>query len=159
MARMKTFFIYFLLIVGFFVFSQIMIYFALNGTYKYKNVDVKSSIPIEAEVKATSIDGVAKGKIYNNTENAIENKYVKVACYSKNDTLMGTKYIKIDKKEAKEEKEFEVRFNFNKVDRAEIALVEEQALTDNGVTEEQKISDSERGLAAVIGALILLYFI
>ena len=105
MARMKTFFIYFLLIVLFFIFSQIMIYIAINTTFQYKNIEIKTNIPMEVEVQATSINGYAKGKVINNEENEILNKYIKVECYSKHDTLMGTKYIKIDKIGAKEEKE------------------------------------------------------
>lgn len=159
MPTHKKFFIYFLLIVAFFIFSQIMIHVALNTSYEYKSVKIVSQIPITATVEATSINGIAKGKVRNNTETILENKYVKIDCYSKHDVLMGTKYVKIDKINANEEKEFEVRFNFNKVDKAVIDIVEEQALTDNGITQEQTSSDPQRGLAAMIGALILLYFI
>lgn len=159
MPTHKKFFIYFLLIVAFFIFSQIIIHFAISTTYGYKSVDIKSSIPVSAEVQATSINGFAKVKVKNNTENAIENKYIKIACYSRNNTLMGTKYIKIDKIEAKDEKEFEVRFNFNKVEKAIIDIVEEQALTDEAVPQEATESDPQRGLAALIGAVLILYFI
>lgn len=159
MARMKTFFIYFLLVVAFFIFSQIMIYIAINTTFQHKNIEIKTTIPMEVEVQATSINGFAKGKIINNTENEIQNKYIKIECYSKHDTLMGTKYIKIDKIGAKEEKEFEVHFNFNKVDKAVIDIVDEKALEEQNIKEEEKTSDPERGLATMLAALILLYFI
>ena len=96
MARMKTFFIYFLLVVAFFIFSQVMIYIAINATFQYKNIEIKTTIPMEVEVQATSVNGFAKGKIINNTESEIQNKYIKIECYSKYDTLMGTKYIEID---------------------------------------------------------------
>ena len=71
---------------------------------------------------------------------------------------MGTKYIEIDKIGAKEEKEFEVHFNFNKVDKAVIDIVEEKELENKNIKEE-KMSDPQRGLAAMLAALILLYFI
>ena len=156
MARMKTFFIYFLLVVLFFIFSQVMIYIAINTTYKYKSVEILTTIPVEAKVEATSINGKAKVKVTNNTETTIENKYIEIACYSKHDILMGTKYIKIDKIDAKE---FEVRFNYNRVDKAVINIVDEKTLEENNVKEEDKLSDQERGLAAMISALILLYFV
>lgn len=159
MARMKTFFIYFILVIAFFIFSQIMIYIALNTTFQYKNIEIKTTIPMEVEVQATSINGFAKGKIINNTENEIQNKYIKIECYSKYDTLMGTKYIKIDKVSAKEEKEFEVHFNFNKVDRAVIDIVDEKTVEEQNIKEEEKVSDPERGLATMLAALILVYFI
>ncbi len=159
MARMKTFFIYFILIVAFFIFSQVMIYIAINTTFQYKNFELKSNIPMEVEVQATSINGFAKGKIINNTESEIVNKYIKIECYSKHDTLMGTKYIKIDKIAAKEEKEFEVHFNFNKVEKAVIDIVDEKVVEEQNIKEEEKTSDPDRGLATMIAALILLYFI
>lgn len=159
MARMKTFFIYFLLVVLFFIFSQVMIYIAINTTYKYKSVEILTTIPVEAKVEATSINGKAKVKVTNNTETTIENKYIEIACYSKHDILMGTKYIKIDKIDAKDEKKFEVRFNYNRVDKAVINIVDEKTLEENNVKEEDKLSDQERGLAAMISALILLYFV
>ncbi len=159
MARVKTFFIYFLLVLGFFLFSQIIIYFAINTTYKYKSVESKTTIPMQIEVQATSVNGFAKGKVINQTENKIENKYIKIECYSKNNILMGTKYIKIDKIEAKEEKEFEVRFNFNRVDKAVVDIVDENVVEEQHVSEEQKVSDPERGLATMIAAVILLWFI
>lgn len=159
MPTHKKFFIYFLLVVAFFIFSQIIIHFTISTTYGHKSVEIKSTIPMNAEVQATSVNGFAKVKVKNITENAIENKYVKINCYSKNDVLMGTKFIKIDKIEAKEEKEYEVRFNFNKVERAVIDIVEEQVLTDEPVPNEQLQSDPERGLATLVAAVILLYFI
>ena len=156
MARVKTFFIYFLLVVAFFVFSQIMIYIAINTTYQYKNIELKTTIPMEVQVQATSVNGFAKGKIINNTESEIQNKYIKIECYSKNDVLMGTKYIKIDKVGAKEEKEFEVRFNFNRVDKAVIDIVDENIIEEQNIKEEERISDPERGLVATITALLIL---
>lgn len=159
MARMKTFFIYFLLVVAFFIFSQVMIYIAINTTFQYKSIELKTTLPMEVEVQATSINGFAKGKLINNTENEIQSKYIKIECYSKHDTLMGTKYIEIDKIGAKEEKKFEVHFNFNKVDKAVIDIVDEKELEKQNIKEEEKISDPERGLATMLAALILLYFI
>ena len=159
MARMKTFFIYFLLVVAFFLFSQVMIYIAINTTYENKSVEVKTVIPMQIEVQATSINGFAKGKVSNSSESEIENQYIKIECYSKHNVLMGTKYIKIDKIGAKEEKEFEVHFNFNKVDRAVVDIVDEATIEEQNVTEEEKVSDPERGLAAMLTALILLWYI
>lgn len=153
MARMKRLFTYAIWVIAFFIFSQIMIYIAINTTYKYKPVEGKSSLITTAEVQATSINGIAKCWIKNNTQNKIENKYIKIDCYSKNDVLMGTKYIKIDEMQTNEEKEFEVRFNYSRVDKAQIEIVNE--LPQN-TEERQIISDPEMSMAMVISALILL---
>lgn len=159
MKRVKQFFIYFILVIAFFLFSQVMIYFYINTTYQYKTVEVKTDIPMEVELQATSINGFAKGKIKNQTENEIQNKYIKIECYSKYNTLMGTKYIQIDKIGMNEEKEFEICFNYNRVDRAVIDVIEEQTVEAQNIPEEEKNSDEERGLATMITALILLYFV
>lgn len=158
MARVKTFFIYFILIVLFFIYSQVMIYLAINTTYKYKDVEIKTTIPIEAEVRATSVNGIVNIKIKNNTELNLENKYLKIACYSKNNVVMGTKYIEIDKINNAEEKEFEIRFNYNKVERAVIDIVDEKELEEKNVPEEDRVSDQEMGLATMISAVILMFF-
>lgn len=159
MARVKTFFIYFLIVVAFFLFSQVAIYIAINTTYEYKNIELRTTIPMEVEVQATSVNGFAKGKISNQTEKEIENQYIQIKCYSKHDVLMGTKYIEIDKIGAKEEKEFEVHFNFNRVDKAVIDIVDEKAMEEQNVPEEEKQSDKEMGLATLLSALILLIYL
>ena len=125
MARMKTFFIYFLLIVLFFIYSQIMIYIGVRTTYKDKDVEIETTIPMEAQVKATSVNGIANVKIKNTTDKDIEGKYIKLECYSKHDTLMGTKYIQINKIGENEEKEFEIEFKYNEVEKAIITIVDE----------------------------------
>ena len=154
MARLKTFFKYFIWALAFFIFSQVMIYVAINTTYKYKNIEIETPLILEAQVEATSINGIAKCKIKNSTQNDITDKYIKIECYSKNDVLMGTKYLKIDKVNTNEEKEFEVRFNYSRVDRAKINIVDN---VDENTTEEQKISDPEMNAAMVISALIMLF--
>ena len=154
MTTMKKFFMYAVWVILFFIFSQVMIYVAINTTYKTKQVDVKTQSIINASVNASSINGTAKCIVKNNTENDIENKYIKIDCYPKNNVLMGTKYIKIDKILTNEEKEFEVRFNYNKVDRAEIEIIDE---LPNEATNEKKISDPEMTIAMAITALILLF--
>lgn len=156
MARMKTFFIYFLIVVSFLIFSNVMIYIGINTMYKNREVEINSQIPITAEVQATSINGIAKCEVQNNTSESIQNKYIKIEFYSKNDVLMGKKYIKIEEINAKEKENFEIRFNYNKVNKAKISIINE---IENDVTDEEKQSDPQRGLAAIMAAVILLYFI
>ena len=66
MKRMKTFFIYFLLVVIFFVYSQAMIYLAINSTYQHKSIDINTELPVSAQVIATSVNGKANIKVTNN---------------------------------------------------------------------------------------------
>ena len=152
MARMKTFFIYFILVVVAFVVSQVLIYVAINTTYNYKNVEIKTTQIKEAEVKATSINGYAKFKFAD--DNVDTKKYVKVECYTKNDVLIGTKYIKVEQLQANDKNEFEIRFNYNRIDKAIIDVGDE--IPEN-VNEEQKVSDPKMTAAMTISALIFLF--
>ena len=138
MSTQKKFLIYLILIIVFFIFSQIMIAYALHTTYKYKDTDVKTKYMTDVEVKASSIDGYATGKVKNDEANTLQNKYIKVETYSKHDVLMGTKYAKIDSINANEEKD-----------------VEEV----EGLSFEDMTSDPERNLIAVVAAIVILHFI
>ena len=156
MQRMKTFLKYAIWVILFFIFSQILIYVALNTTYKDKKVEIKSPLIVNSEVKATSIDGTATINVKNNSNNQISTKYIKLDCYSKNNVLMGTKYIDIKDLPVNEQIKYDVRFNFNKVDHVIIDVVDS---LPNTVTEEQKLSDKIMTPEMVVGALILLMFI
>lgn len=146
MKTLKKFLMYGSWVLLFFIFSQIMIFIAINTTYKYKKVESYSTLITQAEVQATSINGFAKCKV----KSGAQNKYIKIDCYSKNDVLMGTKYIEIN---TNEEQEFEIRFNYSRVDSAKINIVDE--IPEN-VEEEQLLSDPKMNAAMLISALILL---
>lgn len=146
MATLKKFLMYGSWVILFFIFSQIMIFIAINTTYKYKKVESYSTLITQAEVKATSVNGFAKCKV----KSGAQNKYIKIDCYSKNDVLMGTKYIKI---ETNEEQEFEVRFNYSKVDNAKVDIVDQ---IPQDIEQEQTMSDHKMNAAMLISALILL---
>ena len=154
MPTHKKFFMYAVWVILFFIFSQILIYVALNTTYSYKKIEVNSTLVSEASVKTNSVSGIAKIKINNNTQNAIENKYIKIDCYSKHDVLMGTKYIQTGKILTNEEKEFEVIFNYNKVEYVKIEVIDN---LPQDVPQTSKISDKKLTLALAIGALALLF--
>lgn len=157
MDRMKTFFIYFLIVLAFLIFSRVMIYIGINTTYSEKEVENDTPFPIKTELKTTSINGVLKYK-FNSEEytDILKDSYIKFDCYSKNEVLMGTKYIKIDSIKANEE--MELRFNFNKVERAKISIVSTTNLEED-IKEESMTSDPERGFVAIISALIVLSII
>lgn len=156
MSRMKTFFIYFLLVVLFFIFSQIIIALSIHTSYSYKSYEIKTAIPMTAEVQATSVNGYVKGKVINNTAEAIQNKFIKIECYSKNNVLLGTKYIEIENINTKETLEYEMKFNYNRVEKVVIDIVNE---IPEDVPEEDKTSDPEMNFAMLATALILLYVI
>ena len=96
MKTMKMLLTFALLIALLWIFSDIVIYFSINGTYKPKEAKVYVSTPevTITESKATYINGVVKGTIKNNTEKIIDGTYLKIDMYSPRDVNLGTEYIK-----------------------------------------------------------------
>ncbi len=153
MATHKKFFMYAIWVIVFFIFSQIIIYVTLNTTYKNITIELKKDIFKEVEAKATSINGYVKYKIDESIETEIKDKYIKVETYSKNGTQMGSKYIKVNDTTKDKDGKEELRFNFNRVDKIELDIVDEIPLN---VTEEQKHSDPRLKGVMLISALVLL---
>ena len=127
MDRMKTFFKYILAIVLLFVFSNLVINGLLRTSYnKIKDYDIDvSGLYIDiTEAKASSWNGNIKGIVKNNSDQVVENKYLKVSMLSKNKRILGEKYIKIDKLEPEELKKFEVSFDYDNVKSFKIELTD-----------------------------------
>ena len=135
MSRMKTFFIYFLIFIGFYIVSSLLIDAYIKTSY-YKissyeiNVD-KASVTIMS-AKASKDDGHIKGKIYNNTEENITDKYMKVELFSDNNISLGKEYVKIDELNPKDIKDFKINFTYDNVKSFKITLItpEEKAKED-----------------------------
>ena len=156
MDRMKTFGLYALCIILFFVFSNIMINFAIKGTYKTINANVilKEDLKINVnDVKATYINGYVEGNVINTGEYK-DIAYVKIDLYSRRDNLLGTKYVKMPNIRKNETRQFRTGFEFTDVKRAEIKMVDE--VGDN-VTEEQ-FSTKEMRFAKLLATIILISF-
>lgn len=126
MARIKTFFKYLVIVVGFFIISQILIHLSIITSYSpitFEDISEKYTI-IEIEAKAKKIAGFVKFTVSNPTAEDIENKYIKIEYYSKNETLLGVDYIEIGKIGAKEEKKFEANFQYERVKSVKIDIVD-----------------------------------
>lgn len=156
MAKLKKYLLYVIIIVAFWIFSDILIYLSINSSYV--NVDTKVySISPEitvGESKATYVNGFVKGTIRNNTDSIINNKYLKIELYSPRDVKLGTKYIKIKNLDVNKYKEFEMWYKFTDVEYANVTV------TDNieNATEEEFLSQ-ETTYGLILGTLLVLYFI
>lgn len=126
MSRMKTFGIYFLMVIGLYILSNILIFIGLNTNYdKITNI---SSLPEEVEIykaEATSVNGRIKGKITNIED--VKDKYLKVELVSDTGTCMGIKYYDISEiiKE-NTDGEFKIYFKANYVEKYSISIVDEK---------------------------------
>lgn len=156
MKRLKTFLIYALIIAAFWVFSDILIYVAVNGTYAYTDAKIQTNSPeiIVKDSKATYINGYVKGSIKNNTEGIINEKYVKIDLYSPRDVKLGTKYVKVENLQPNQYQDFEMWYKYTDVEYAVITTTDDI----QNVPEEEFISEKTASYM-IVGALILLYFL
>ena len=143
-------------IIGYF-FSNILITICLKGTYK----EIKSQVLTDTspkielfETKATYINGYTEGRVTNNTGETIDNKFVKIDCYSARDVKLGTKYVRISDLKPNEVMDFKMGFKYTDVYRCNVSYVEEAS----NATDEEFISDNLTA-AMIIGGLIMLCFI
>jgi len=156
MSRMKTFLIYLLLIVGFYIFSDFASFAYIKTTYQDLNkfkIEVPNPKVRIYESKTTYINGYIKGTLLNNEEQMIENKYIKFEFFSERDICLGKKYIKIDKLAPNEEKEFEVKFNMENVNHYKVTLTDES----ENISEADLQLDQETKGILLITTLIFLY--
>ena len=156
MKRLKTLFTYALIIAAFWLFSDLLIYVAVNSAYKNIETQIYTNSPeiVVGENKATHINGFVRGFVKNNTNSVINDKYLKIDLYSARDIKLGSKYVKIENLETNKNQDFEMWYKFTNVDYATFSI------TDNieNVSEEEFISQ-ETATYLVIGTLIILYFI
>ena len=156
MKRLKTFLLYALAIAGLWLLSDIVIYISVHSAYKTIESRVYTMAPeiIVGENKATYINGVTRGKIINNTDSIISNKFLKIDVYSSNDVKLGTKYIKINNLEQKANIDFEMWYKFTGANYATYTVVD--SATD--ATQEEFLSQ-ETATYIIVGTLLILYFI
>ena len=138
MSRIKTFFMYFLIFVAFYIVSNLLINAYIKTSYykitKY-DIEVNEATVTIMNAKASKDDGYIEGKISNAKDEAIRNKYMVVELFSENGVRLGKEYLKIDRIRAKEIKDFKVNFSYDNVKSFKITFIDE--------AEKQKI-DEER---------------
>ena len=126
MARMKTFLIYALLVVGFFIFSEFIISVGLNSSYKdIERKDNISQVEI-TEAKATLVNGKIKGIIKDNEVDKLTGKYVEIDLYSERDNMIGKRYVEINTTGVNREQEFSIYFEAEDVTSYSVAIVDEK---------------------------------
>ena len=153
MSRLKTFLIYVLMVVGFFILSNFLIDVSLNASYhtierkdNLKQVDVY-------QAEATKVNVRLKGKILNDADNLINKKYVRVDFYSNRDNIVGTKYIDVSKMKENEEKEIVIYARLNDVSYYEISY------TDEKTSQELEILPTDMTTGEIIVATVFTLLI
>ena len=126
MDRMKTLTKYVLWLILFYIFSNLMIYLNIETTYQ--NIGRKDNLSqiTVYQAQATKINGRIKGTIYNDAENKITNKYLRIDLYSERGNFLGSKYIDVSNMRDNETREFEIYFKVQDVDYYEMKFVDEK---------------------------------
>lgn len=136
MDRMKTFFIYLLIFVGFYIISNFLISAYIKTSY-YKissyDIDVQDATVTIISAKASKDDGYIEGKISNSTNEEITNKYMVVELFSDNNVSLGKEYVKIEGLYSGTIKDFKVDFTCDNVTHFKITFIdaEEKEQIDN----------------------------
>ena len=127
MSRMKTFLKYLMIVIAFYVFSNIMISAFLKVSYTDMHdyeINVDQVFVDVSEAKTSKRNGYIKGIVKNNTDVTVENKYLKFSMLSKNGKVLGEKYIKIDKIEPEQLRKYELKFDYDNVKTFKIEMTD-----------------------------------
>lgn len=154
MARLKTFLIYALIIVGFFIFSNFIIDVGLNSSYKdITRKDNTSQVQI-SQAQATLVNGRIKGTINDNNDDNLTGKYVEIDLYSSRDNMVGKRYIEIETTDANPTQDFSMHFEAEDVTSYSISITNEKT------GEELKIWPEEwnKSQIVIVTVLTMLMF-
>lgn len=154
MARLKTFLIYALIIVGFFIFSEFIINVGLNSSYKdITRKDNTSQVQI-SEAQSTLVNGKIKGTINDYGNDNLTGKYVEIDLYSSRDNMVGKRYIEIETTDANPTQDFTMYFETEDVTSYSIAIVDEK---EGG--ELDLIPDELTKVEIILGTILAIYIL
>lgn len=126
MVRLKTFLIYALIIVGFFIFSEFIIDVGINSSYRdIIRKDSTSQVEI-SEAQATLVNGKIRGTINDYGDDNLTGKYVEIDLYSSRDNMIGKRYIEIETTDANQTQDFHIYFEAEDVKSYSVAIVNER---------------------------------
>lgn len=130
MSRVKTLILYVLAIIGFFLFSELLINASLES--EYKQIGRKDNINqvIITQAEATKVNGRIKGKIINTEDNSLSGKYLKFDFYSARDVLKGTKYIDVSQLQTNQIEEIEMHFKLEDINYYTVSFADEKTETE-----------------------------
>ena len=149
MARLKTFLIYALIIIGFFLFSNFIIDVGLNSSYRdITRKDNTSQVQI-SEAQATLVNGKIKGTINDSGNDNLTGKYVEIDLYSSRDNMVGKRYIDIETTDANPTQDFSMYFEAEDVTSYSISI------TDEKTGEELKILPEEWNKSQIVIVTVL----
>ena len=127
MKRMKTFLIYLLIFVGFFVLSDILINVSLNTSYHTITRKDNLEQVVINQAEATQVNLRIKGTVTNLVENPITLKYMRVDFYSERDNLVGSRYIDVSNLKENESMDVEINLRLDDIDSYSISFTNDKS--------------------------------
>ena len=124
MARMKTFFLYFLGIVGFFFLSLLLEDALVENMYEKMTGEIASSSSIIIDNdsgKASNVNGYMQFRL-SNTSNEVCDDFIKIDLYSEQGLLAATKYVEITDLQPGMAKTYQVKLNGNELSSYKITI-------------------------------------
>ncbi len=156
--RMRVFLCYLLIGVVFFIFSDVMIYCYNRSLYQpMENYEIQAYSP-EVTVtlaESSSANGNIKGTVHNNTNELLQDQYLKFEFYTPRDVLAGVKYLEIGELEAGVTKNYELGFRYDNVSSVEITNVEKEQVA-KATPEELEVSPVI-GTVGLLGGILYLF--
>ena len=131
MSRMKTFRKYLIWFLLFYAFVSLMSYGFIRTTYVTMdsyNIDFDSPKVTIDDAKVTKVNGYIHGRVTNNTDTDLGNKYIKVDLISKTGNVITSRYIDISNLKKDEEREIKARFNAENIKEFNMTLVDKEEL-------------------------------
>ena len=153
MDKMKKYFLYILMIVGFALLSNFLIAVALNSNYKdmkRDQDDVTQAVIYQAD--ATKVNGRIRGML--NNVKSIEQKYLKVELFTDRNISMGKKYVEIDR--TNEEMPIEILFKLNNVTHYKVSLVNEKEPVEEIKILPKELTKGEIVLGTALAIILFL---
>lgn len=132
MNRMKTFFTYVLLIIGFFAVSMILengllmaMYANISGEFDGYYAPTRSEFSIQnAKAKACNVNGYMSFDLINTTGNFIDTCFMKIDLYNEQNLLADTEYVELKGLQPNDVKSFSIKFKANHIEKFYISIVE-----------------------------------
>lgn len=159
MERMKTFLIYFLIFVAFYVLTDVLVSVSLANSYKEMSCTKNDTTGYSAQIgkaEATNVSGYVEGSITKKEDAQDAPKYLQFEFYSKYGHCMGRKYIDLGSISSGEKKDFKVNFELNNIASYQISTVNEvTSLTD---VQLDLVSKGYLSIG-IVGALVVLYYV
>ena len=140
MDRMKTFFTYFLILVGFFIISNMLengliydMYHKIKGeiinTANVNGADIQLDIR-ENEGRATNVNGFIHLTVSNYMQSNVEKCYMKVELINEQDLVALTEYVELSNFTPELSQDFYLKFSANNIEKYRVSLLDESQKPD-----------------------------